>query len=529
MGKMYSVRNVATGLAILSVNAGPSVAGENPKLSGEKPNVVIILADDMGYGDVSSNNPFARTSTPAIDKLAQEGIRFTDAHSGGAVCTPSRYSILTGRYFFRVPKREAYWGYLAPLIEPERETIGSLMKKSGYTTACIGKWHLGLNWGRKDQSKPQIENKKVPGYTNTDFSSAVTGGPNELGFDYSFILPASLDMPPYTFVRNGKVVDPNIVLTADVYPHALDRTVYAWDRKHTSDNDVYWDRGVWWRNGEMSKSFKVENCFDEIATEGISFIEREGKNKKPFLLYLALTGPHTPWMPDSLFKGTTALGTYGDFIAQVDNVVNLVTAKLKELGIDQNTMVIFSSDNGAPWALEDIQQYGHQSNWGRRGQKGDAWDGGHHIPLCVKWPDNIKPGATCRETVGLIDIFATLADITGQPLKNDEAEDSFSFRKVLDGDMQTPTRDHLIYLSSAGKLAIKKGPWKYIEGIGSGGFTLPSKLLPVKNGPTGQLYNLTEDSLESNNLFLRKKEVVKELSGLLREISERGYSRNLVK
>ncbi len=191
-------------------------------------------------------------------------------------------------------------------------------------------------------------------------------------------------MPPYTFVRNGKVVDPDIVLTADVYPHALDRTVYA-------------------------------------------------------------------------------------------------------------------------------------------------WDGGHHIPLCVKWPDNIKPGATCRETVGLIDIFATLADITGQPLKNDEAEDSFSFRKVLDGDMQTPTRDHLIYLSSAGKLAIKKGPWKYIEGIGSGGFTLPSKLLPVKNGPTGQLYNLTEDSLESNNLFLRKKEVVNELSGLLREISERGYSRNLVK
>jgi arylsulfatase A-like enzyme len=529
MGKMYSVRNVATGLAILSVNAGSSVAADIPKPSGEKPNVVIILADDMGYGDVSSNNPFARTSTPAIDKLAREGIRFTDAHSGGAVCTPSRYSILTGRYFFRVPKRDANWGYLAPLIEPDRETIGSLMKKSGYTTACIGKWHLGLNWGRKDQSKPQIENKKVPGYTNTDFSSAVTGGPNELGFDYSFILPASLDMPPYTFVRNGKVVDPEVVLTADVYPHTLDRTVYAWDRKHTGDNDVYWDRGVWWRNGEMSKSFKVENCFDEIVSEGISFIDREAKNKKPFLLYLPLTGPHTPWMPDSLFKGTTMLGTYGDFIAQVDNVVNRVTAKLKELGIDKNTMVIFSSDNGAPWEEEDILQYGHQSNWGRRGQKGDAWDGGHHIPLCVKWPETIKPGATYRETVGLIDIFATLADITGQPLKNDEAEDSYSFRKVLDGDLQTPTRDHLIYLSSAGKLAIKKGPWKYIEGIGSGGFSFPSKLLPVKNGPTGQLYNLAQNSLESDNLFLRKKEVVNELSGLLKEIEERGYSRTLVK
>ena len=372
----------------------------------------------------SSNNPFARTSTPAIDKLANEGIRFTDAHSGGAVCTPSRYSILTGRYFFRVPARASHMGYLAPLIEPERSTIGTLMQKAGYTTACIGKWHLGLKWKLKNMAEPQIPKKKDIGYTNTDFSKKVSEGPNELGFDYSFILPASLDMPPYTFLRNQEVIDPNIVLTADVYPHALDRTVYAWDRKHTGDNDVYWDRGVWWRNGEMSKSFKVENCFDEIATEGISFIEREGKNKKPFLLYLALTGPHTPWMPDSQFKGTTELGTYGDFIAQVDNVVNLVTGKLKELGIDQNTMVIFSSDNGAPWAIEDIQQYGHQSNWGRRGQKGDAWDGGHHIPLFVKWPVTIKPGNTYRETVGLIDIFATLADITGQQLKNNEAEDS---------------------------------------------------------------------------------------------------------
>ena len=206
MRKLHSIRNMATGLAVLSVNVGSSVANNNQsKVPGGKPNVVIILADDMGYGDVSSNNPFARTSTPAIDKLAKEGIRFTDAHSGGAVCTPSRYSILTGRYFFRVPKRNADWGYLAPLIEPERGTIGTLMKKSGYTTPpCIGKWHLGLNWERKDQSKPQIENKKVPGCTNTDFSSAVTGGPNELGFDYSFILPASLDRPPYTFVRNGK-------------------------------------------------------------------------------------------------------------------------------------------------------------------------------------------------------------------------------------------------------------------------------------------------------------------------------------
>lgn len=492
-----------------------------------KPNVVIILADDMGYGDVSSNNPFSRTSTPAIDQLGKEGIRFTDAHSGGAVCIPSRYSLLTGRYFFRVPKQTSYWGYLAPLIESGRETIGTLMQKSGYTTACIGKWHLGLRWQRKNMAEPQIINSKKLGYTNTDFGEKVSGGPNELGFDYSFILPASLDMPPYTFLRNQELVDTNIILTADAYPHQLDRTIYAWDRKYTNDNDIYWNRGVWWRNGEMSKSFKIENCFDEIVDEGICFIEREGKNKKPFLLYLSLTGPHTPWMPNTEFSGITKLGTYGDFIAQVDDVVDRITVKLKELGIDKNTIVIFTSDNGGAWEAEDKEQYAHQSNWSRRGQKGDIWDGGHHIPLFVKWPGKIKEGATYHETVSLVDIFATLADLTGQHLRTNQAEDSFSFMNVLNGDMKLPTREHVIYLSSAGKLAIKKGPWKYIDFIGSGGFSFPSRLSPVKNGPTGQLYNMAKDSLESNNLFLSKKEIVKDLSKLLEELVNRGYSRNL--
>ena len=480
----------------------------------------------MGYGDVSSNNPQARTSTPAIDKLAGEGICFTDAHSGGAVSTPSRYCLLTGRYFFRVPAQQSYWGYLPPVIEPERETIGTLMQKAGYTTACIGKWHLGLKWQRKNLAEPQIPKSLNRGYTNTDFSVKVSGGPNDLGFDYSFILPASLDMPPYTFLRNQELIDKNIVLASDIYPHKLDTTIYFWDTKYTNENDFYWDRGVWWRNGEMSKSFKVEDCFDDIVNEGISFIEREGKNGKPFLLYLPLTAPHTPWMPNSQFKGSTELGTYGDFIAQVDNVVFRVTSKLKELGIEKNTIVMFTSDNGGHWEEEDTQHYGHQSNWSRRGQKGDIWDGGHHIPLFVKWPAKIKQNSTYHETVGLIDIYATLSDITGQSLNNNQAEDSFSFKSVLSGNMQTPIRDNIIYLSSGGNLAIKKGPWKYIDCIGSGGFTNPSRLLPVKNGPAGQLYNMAEDPMESNNLFFTKKHIVEELSGLLKELVDRGYSRS---
>ena len=397
----------------------------------KQPNVVIILADDMGYGDVGCNNPYARVRTPAIDQLARNGIRFTDAHSAGALSGPSRYGLVTGRYFFRTPKKSEYWGYLSPYIEPERLTIGSLMRNAGYTTACVGKWHLGLDWQLKDDSKPQILTPKKFGYTNTDFSAPVKRGPTELGFDYSFILPASLDMPPYAFVRNDRVVDPDVILTADAYPKKQDETVYAWDRKHTNENDIYWERGVWWRNGEMSRSFKFEECFPTIVDEGIAFIDREGRKDKPFFLYMPLTGPHTPWLPTVQFKGSTELGTYGDFMGDIDNVVARVNAKLKELGLEKNTIVIFASDNGGAWEEEDIQQYGHQSNWSRRGQKGDAWDGGHHVPLIVHWPDHIKYPGVCSQTVGLVDILATLADLTGQSLPKGQAEDSFSFKKVL--------------------------------------------------------------------------------------------------
>lgn len=493
-----------------------------------KPNIVIILADDMGYGDVSINNHLARTTTPNIDQLAKNGIRFTDAHSGGAVCTPSRYGILTGRYFFRVPKQNSYWGYLPSLIESRRETIGTLMQKSGYVTACIGKWHLGLNWGRKDISKPQIENTKILGYTNTDFNSDVKGGPNELGFDYSFILPASLDMPPYAFVKNGKVIDPNIVLTADVYPHTKDKTIDAWDRKYTNMNDVYWDRGVWWRNGEMSKSFKVENCFDTVVDEGISFIEKQATkvDKKPFLLYLPLTGPHTPWMPNAKFKGSSALGTYGDFISQVDNVVLRINEVIKKLNIEENTIVIFTSDNGAPWQEEDIQGYGHQSNAGRRGQKGDTWDGGHHIPLIVKWPARVKQSQTYEYTISLVDMLSTFAEMTGVPVAKKYAEDSFSFYKVLMGDMTSPTRDNVVYIASSGKLAIKKGDWKFIDCLGSGGFTEPSMVKSLPNGTQGQLYNLKEDPMETTNLYFERMDKVKELSELLQQLKDQGFSRH---
>lgn len=493
--------------------------------SQQKPNVVIILADDMGYGDVGCNNPFARTLTPAIDNLAKEGIRFTDAHSAGALSGPSRYGLVTGRYFFRETKHKEYWGYLSSYIAKDRLTIGSMMRNAGYTTACVGKWHLGLDWGLKDNARPQILSPDRFDYTNTDFAAKVHGGPTERGFDYSFILPASLDMPPYVFVRNDKVVDPEVILTADAYPNQKPETVYAWDRKHTGEEDIYWERGVWWRNGEMSRSFKFEECLPTIVREGLSFMERAKESGKPFFLYMPLTGPHTPWLPESRFSGKTSLGTYGDFIANIDDAVAQVMAKLRKLGIAENTIVIFSSDNGGAWEEEDIQQYGHQSNWSRRGEKGDAWDGGHHVPLIVRWPGNVKASSVSSSTVGLVDLFATLADLTGQTIPSGHAEDSFSFLSILHGDLDAQTRDHLIYLSGSGKLAIKKGDWKYIDGLGSCGFSQPSRLEPLENGPKGQLYHLSEDSLETNNLYLLQPEKVNELKGLLKTLVNQGHSR----
>jgi arylsulfatase A len=493
----------------------------------EKPNIVIILADDMGYGDVSANNPLARTKTPNIDNIGRNGICFSDAHSGGAVSIPSRYGLLTGRYFFRVPKQKEYWGYFSPYIEYGRETIGTLMQKAGYSTACIGKWHLGLNWKYINSTDLLVTDKERPGYTNTDFTRDISGGPGSLGFDYSFILPASLDMPPYVFIRNNRVVDSDIILTTQSYAKIQVNTEYVWDRKYTNEDDIYWGRGVWWRNGEMSRSFKVEQCLDVIVDEGVRFISDQVNNnpQKPFMLYLALTGPHTPWVPDKKFKGSSELGTYGDFISQIDAVVKQITETLKSLNVYNNTLLIFTSDNGAHWSENDILTYAHQSNWSCRGQKGDIWDGGHHIPMFVSWPSKIKKPFTYTHTISLIDIISTLAEMTGRTIDKRYAEDSFSFFKVLNGEYDKPVRESLIYISSSDKLAIQKDEWKFINCLGSGGFTDPSSIKPVAGGPKGQLYNLAADPLESTNLYLQESAKADELSGLLQKLVEQGFSR----
>jgi arylsulfatase A-like enzyme len=504
-----------------------ATASENTNKKSSKPNIVIIFADDMGYGDVSALNPVARTQTPAIDKLVGNGITFTEAHASASVCTPSRYGLLTGRYAFRSEHASrGIMGFTRPVIEKERETLASVLKKAGYTTACIGKWHLGVGWQKKEGSEA-IKQDAATGYSNVDYSKKVTGGPNDYGFDYSFIHPASLDIPPYVFLRNHEVIDPDVILTTDHYPARMENTEYSWDKKHTDDQSVYWEKGVWWRQGEMSRSFRVEDCHSEIVKEGVTFIEKQvaGNPENPFFLYLPLTGPHTPWMPTEKFKGKSDVGVYGDFILDIDDAVAQIKSALIRNGIDENTLFIFSSDNGGYWPQEEIELFAHDSNQGRKGQKGDVWDGGHRVPLIISWPAKIKQPSEYPHLISLTDFFATFCDLTGQKPAANQGEDSFSFWKALNNGTIEPVRQSMVHHSSGGFYGIRSGDWKYIAGLGSGGFSHPGKLTPAKNGPAGQLYNLKEDALESNNLYFQYPEKIAELSRILKEIVEKGHIR----
>ncbi len=297
-------------------------------------------------------------------------------------------------------------------------------------------------------------------------------------------------------------------------------TPYSWDKKHTDENAVYWEKGVWWRQGEMSKSFRIEDCHSEIVREGIEFIETHTTENPddPFFLYLPLTGPHTPWVPTEKFKGRSPIGLYGDFVMDIDDAVYQISNVLNRLDITENTIVVFASDNGGYWPQEEIELHNHDSNWGRRGQKGDVWEGGHRIPLIVSWPAAIQKPFVYEHLVSLTDFFATFAEMTGYETGEEGGEDSFSLWPVLQGKAGEPVRTSMIHHSSGAMYGIRNGEWKYIDGLGSGGFTHPSRAEPQPGGPQGQLYHISADSLESENLYMDHPEMV----STLKESLERG-------
>jgi arylsulfatase A-like enzyme len=465
------------------------------------PNIIFILADDLGYGDIGIYNPDSKIPTPHLDHMATDGMRFTDAHSGSGVCTPTRYGVLTGRYSWRTwLKQGVLWPPDdKPLIDSGRLTVAGLLRQTGYTTACIGKWHLGIEWGRNDQGE-------------VDFNRPLKYGPTDVGFDEFFGIAGSLDMIPYVFYRNREA-------TVEV-----------------SDKQAALPFPRFIREGPRGNGFDAGKALDELTEQAISFINSHARKSHPFFLYFALTAPHKPVWPAERFVGRTVLGPYGDFVHQVDGTVGQVLEALDKNGIKDNTLIFFTSDNGSymyslppdePDHTDDpgIQGFHadtHQSSGGWRGTKADIWEGGHRVPFIVRWPGKIEPGSLCDRTICLTDLMATCAEIVGVVLPESAAEDSFSLLPLLRGEGWKIPRAPVIHHSSNGTFALREGKWKMVFGSGSGG----------REKPVGKpfekpylLFDLGEDPRESADLIDQFPEIAAELTESLRSIRENGKSR----
>lgn len=474
----------------------PVLASGDPS----KPNVVYILADDLGYGDLRSGNPEGKIATPGSDLMAKEGMLFTDAHSNSSVCTPTRYGVLTGRYAFRSRlKRSVLNGFSNHLIEDGRMTVASFLKEQDYHTAFIGKWHLGWDWAKKGKQ--------------VDYSKPITNGPRENGFVYSYGHSGSLDMAPYVWVENGM-------------PTAVpDRTTGR--TKAESKNG-------WWRKGPTSPDFDHEDVLPNLTRRAVKYVKEQARTKKPFFLYLALPSPHTPVLPTPEFEGKSGLkSAYADFVTMTDDTVKQVLDALKEAGVDQDTLFIFTSDNGcSPEAdFADLEKQGHDPSYVYRGHKADIFEGGHRVPFIVRWPAKVKAGTTCDDPTCLTDLLATVADVLGQKLPASAGEDSVSMLPNLLGKSESPVREATIHHSINGTFAIRQGKWKFIEAPHSGGWSSPKPAQKelYKDLPATQLYDLERDPGETRNLIGEKAAVAERLQSLLTKYREEGRSVPLLK
>ncbi|MCP4166438.1 MAG: arylsulfatase [Chloroflexi bacterium] len=459
----------------------------------EKPNIIYILADDMGYGDVSSLNEDSKIKTTHLDRLAQTGMIFRDAHASSAVCTPSRYSILTGRYNWRsILKEGVIWGYDEPIIERGRMTVPSFLKAHGYSTACVGKWHLGWHWARYSDDEDDI-----------DYTRPIRGGPTDVGFDYFFGFSGSLDMAPYVYVENDKVT-----ATPDQF---------------TLGN---WGMGFW-RPGPIAPDFEHEEVLPKLTDKAVEYIDAKAQEDAPFFLYFPLSAPHTPILPTVEFQGRSGTNAYGDFCLQIDAVVGQIMQALEDNDIVDNTILIFTSDNGcSPTAdLVELEAFGHKPCYVFRGYKADIYEGGHRIPLLVRWPQQIKAGGISDEIVCLADLLATCTDILGESLPSDAGEDSVSNLPIWSGQaLDSPLREATIHSSYDGSLSIRQGRWKLEMCPGSGGWSYPRPGEESEGMPPLQLYDLEADIGERVNLSEQHADVVERLKALLTAYVRNGRS-----
>ena len=477
-----------------------------------KPNIIVLLADDLGVGDLSSYSPVSKIKTPRLDALASQGVRFTDAHSPSSVCTPTRYGLMTGRYAWRSRLKSGVLGGYSPrLIEPGRETLASMLAKQGYATGHVGKWHLGWTWP-KAQGEPFGDNiqgfaddpKSPKDKGNRDrlwsvkWDQPITDGPRAVGFDYHFGISASLDMPPFVYIENDRVVSP---------PTTVKK---------------------WLRHGPAAADFEAVNVLPDLTRKAIAWIEACAKSDKPFFLYLAYASPHTPIVPTPEFEGKSGLNPYGDFVIQTDHDVGALLDALDRLNLTKDTLVVFTADNGCSPAAnwEELSRKGHTPSGPFRGHKADAYEGGHRVPFILRWPGRAPAGAVSDETLCLTDLYASFASIVGVKPAEDAAEDSVDMTTAFEGrKLEAPLREATVHHSISGFFAIRQGPWKLIFARGSGGWSPPREPEAAKQGlPPIQLYHLGNDPGERKNLQADHPDIVQRLTKLLQSYVDQGRS-----
>ncbi len=513
----FTRRDCLKSLGLAAVGAGAwwrlAAAGQ----PSDRPNIVLILADDMGCGDLACQNPDSKIVTPNLDRLAEQGVRFTDAHSPSSVGRGSRYGLLTGRYPWRAElKRRAQQCWSPSVIEPDRLTVGKLLEQHGYDTACIGKWHLGMDWPTTDGKAPICvgRTRTADGRTNVDFSKPIASGPTAHGFNYYFGVLAT-HFPPYCFIEN----------------------------EHTVGIPSVRKSGIPGCPGPMLEGWKLEEILPELMKKAVEYIDAKGgtaRNKElrrtegePFFLYVPLTAPRVPIVPAEQFTGKSKAGPYGDFVQQVDYVVGQVGAALKRNGFERDTLLIFTSDNGSPardgtrmfGAVGSVEKLGHNPSHIYRGLKADAWEGGHRVPFVARWPGRIAAGSTSEEPICHVDLLATCAAILGAKLPVNAGEDSHDILPaLLAKPLSRPIREAVVHHSGNHIFAVRSGKWKLILGLGSGGFSRPALIKPEESGPTGQLYDMEADASEKKNLYLERPDVVKRLEELLERYKSTGRS-----
>ncbi len=470
--------------------------------SPDRPNVVYILADDLGYGDVGAFHPGSKIPTPNVDRLARQGIRFTDAHSPSAVCTPTRYGLLTGRYAWRTKlQRNVLGPFSPPLISEGRLTVPAMLKKQGYATACIGKWHLGWDWPRADASGRR------------DFARPIPGGPTARGFDRYFGTDVP-NYPPYCFIEDDRTVG----LPTEAAPVGKRSFNIA---------------------GPMLPGWDLTDILPELERQAVAYIDEMSKSRQPFFLYLPLTSPHYPVVPSAEFRGRTGVGDYGDFVAQTDRVVGRVLDAIEAGKIAGNTLVIFTSDNGPevtgevkPGAYDRIKQYSHASMGPFRGVKRDVREGGHRVPFVASWPGRIRPGSTSAETICHVDLMATLAALLDVKLPADAGVDSVNILPALLGRPHaSPLREATVHHSARGNFAIRRGEWVLIlapDGDDNRQAGEPPWFRTDRgyapHNQKAELYNLARDPSQKDNLYSANPALAEELVTLLRRYVQDGRS-----